>query len=53
MTVDTDQKYQGKVETADNMLCKLKQIYQLNKWNDDMVIPDVEEVSYVYSYPLI
>ena len=53
VTVDTDQKYQGKVETADNMLCKLKQIYQLNKWNDDMVIPDVEEVSYVSSYPLI
>ena len=38
VTVDTDQKYQGKVETADNMLCKLKQRHQLNKWNDDMVI---------------
>ena len=31
MTVDTDQKYQEKVEAAANMICQPKQRYHLNK----------------------
>ena len=53
MTVDTDQKYQEKVEAATKVLCELKQIYQLNKGHDDMAIPYVEEFFHVSSYPLI
>ena len=53
MTVDTDQKYQEKVEAAANMLCRLKQIYQLNKVHDYMAIPEVEEVSHVSRCPLL
>ena len=53
MTVDTNQKYQEKVETAANMLCQLKQRDQLNKGHGDMDIPAVEEVLNVSSYPLL
>ena len=53
MTVDTDQKYQENVEAASNMLCQLKQIYQLNKGHEEMAIPDLEEVLHVSSYPLL
>ena len=48
-TVDTDQKYQEKVEAAVNMLCQLKQRDRINKGHEEMDIPAVEEVSYVYS----
>ena len=44
MTVDTDKKYQEKVEAAAKILYQLKQIYHLNKWHDKMDIPDIEEV---------
>ena len=53
MTVDTDQKYHEKVEAAANMLFRLKQRYQLNKGHGEMAITAVEEVSQVYSYPLL
>ena len=53
MTVDTGQKYQEKFEAASKMLCQLKQIDRLNKWNDYMDIPAVEEVLHVSSYPLL
>ena len=45
MNVDTDQKYQEKVEAAANMICQLKNIYQINKKHEKMDIPDVEEVN--------
>ena len=44
MTVHTDQKYQEKVEAADNMLFQLKQIYKSNKGHNNMDIPAMEEV---------
>ena len=44
MTVDTDQKYQEKVEAAVNMICQLKQRYQLNKGHYNIAVPAVEEV---------
>ena len=53
MTVDTDQKYQEKVEAAAKMICKLKQIYQLDIDHAEMAIPYLEEVLHVYSYPLL
>ena len=53
MTVDTDQKYQEKVEASSNMNCQLKQRYQINKGHDNMYIPDVEEFSRVSSYSLL
>ena len=54
MTVDTDQKYQEKVEESANMLCQLKiYIYQLNKGRGKMARPAVEEVSYASSYHLL
>ena len=36
------QKYQEKVKSADNMFCKMKQRYQLNKDHEDIDTPDVE-----------
>ena len=53
MIVDTDQKYEEKVESAANMVCQLKQIDQLNKGHAKMNIPAVEEVLHVCSYPLL
>ena len=53
MTVDIYQKHQETVEAAANMLCKLKQRYQLNKGHGDMVITYVEEVSHGSSYLLL
>ena len=53
VTVDTDQKYQEKVESASNMLCQLKQRDRINTGHDEMAIPDLEGVFHVYSYPLI
>ena len=53
MTVDTDQKYQEKVEAAANIIFQLKQIYQLKKGHYDMDIPSVEEVLNVSSYPML
>ena len=53
MTVDTNQQYQEKVESAANMLCQLKQRDQPNKGHDEMSIPAVEEVVRVSSYPLL
>ena len=52
-TVDTDQKYQEKVEASTNMLCKLKKIDHLNRFHNNMDVPDVEEVLHVSSYPLL
>ena len=42
MTVDTDQKYQEKVESAVNMIFRLKQRDRLNKLHDKISLPDVE-----------
>ena len=63
MTVDNNQQYQETVETADNMLCRLKQrddwmaidiiLFRINKWHDELAIPDVEEFTHVSSYPLL
>ena len=53
MTVDRDQKYQEKGEAAVNMLCQLKQRYQLNKGHDKIAIPAAEEVHYVSTDPLL
>ena len=53
MTVDTDQKHQEKIEAASNMICQLKQIYQLNKGHAKMYILSVEEVLHVSSYPML
>ena len=53
MTIDTDQQYQEKVEADANMLLLMKQRDQFNKGNDDMAIPDVEEVPNVPIYPLL
>ena len=53
MIVDTDQKYQEKVESAANMVCQLKQIYQLSKGRDEMDIPPLEEVLNVSKYPML
>ena len=47
MAVDTDQKYQEKVEAAAKMLCKLKQIDHPNKGYGEMPIPAVEKVFHV------
>ena len=47
MALDTDQKYQLKVEAAANMICRLKQIDKVNKKHEDMAIPYVEEVLHV------
>ena len=51
--MDTDQNYQENFEAAANMLFQLKQRDQINKVNDEMDIPPVEEVVCVYSYPLL
>ena len=53
ITVDTDQKYQGKFEEAANMLCQLKKRDQINKIHDNVAIPSVEEVLNVCSYLLL
>ena len=53
MTVDTDQKYQGKGEAAANMLCQPKQRYQLNIGHAGIDIPAAEEFSQVSGYPLV
>ena len=53
MTIDTDQKYQEKVEAAAKMLCQLKHIDHINKGHSNMDIPAVEEVLNVSSYPII
>ena len=42
MTVDIDQKYQEKVESAVNMIFRLKQRGRLNKLHDKISLPDVE-----------
>ena len=38
MIVDTDQKYQEKVEGAANMLFQIKQRYHINKVHDEVAI---------------
>ena len=43
MTVETDQKYQEKVEAVAKILCRPKQRYHLNKGNDKVDIPCMEE----------
>ena len=53
INVDTDQKYQEKVEVDANIICQLKQRYQLNKGHDDMAIPDAEDFLHISSYPLL
>ena len=53
MTIDTDQQYQEKVEADANMLLLMKQRDQFNKGNNNMAIPDVEEVPNVPIYPLL
>ena len=53
MAVDKDKKYQGKVESADNMLCQLKQRDHVNKLHDILAVPSVGGVSYVSRYPLL
>ena len=53
MTVDTDQKYQEKVEAAANIIFQLKQRDHPNKGHGEMDIPGVEEVTRVSSYPLL
>ena len=52
-TVDTDQKYQEKVEAAANMLCQLKQRDKANKGHDEQATPAVEEFLHMSSYPLL
>ena len=41
MTVDTDQKHQESFEAAANMLCQMKQRYELNKGHGKMDISDM------------
>ena len=53
MTVDTYQKYQENVEAASNMLCQMKQRYQIVKGGDEIAIPSMEEVLHVSIYPLL
>ena len=63
MNVDTYQQYQETVELDANIIFQLKKrddqlsidiiIFQIKKCHDDMDIPDVEEVVYVYIYPLL
>ena len=53
MTVDTDKNPQEKVKAAAKIMCQLKQRDHLNKGNDDMAIPDVEEVLHMSSYPML
>ena len=48
MTLDTDQKYQEKVEATAKIMFQIKKI-QLNKGHDEMAIPAVEEVLHVSS----
>ena len=42
MAVYIDNKNQEKVKSADNMFCKMKQRYHLDKGHEDIDIPDVE-----------
>ena len=53
MTLNTDQKYQEKVEAAVKTICQLKQTDHLNKDNDKIAIPYVEEFVCVSIYPLL
>ena len=53
ITVDTDQKHQGKVEAYANIICQLKQRDWINKAHEDMYIRDVDKVSHVSNYPLL
>ena len=63
MTVETYQQHQETVEADSNMLCQPKQrydrisivviLYQINKVNENMTIPAMEEVAHVYSCPLL
>ena len=53
MIVDTDQKYQEKVEGAANMLFQIKQRYHINKVHDEVAIIVVEEFFHVSRYPLL
>ena len=53
MNVDTDQKYQEKLEAAANRLCQTKQRDQINKGHRNVDIPSVEEVLHVSSFPLL
>ena len=53
MTVDTDQKTQEKFKAAAKIMCQLKQRDHPNKGNDDMAIPDVDEVLHMSSYPIL
>ena len=53
ITVDTDQKHQGKVEAYANIICQLKQRDWINKEHEDMYIRDVDKVSHVSNYPLL
>ena len=52
-TVDTDQKFQEKVEAAANMVFQPKQRYQINQVHDYMAVPSLCEFLYVSSYPLL
>ena len=63
MTVETDQTYQETVEETANMLCRMKQrddhlvilflVFHINKWYNDMSLPNLGEVTNVYRYHLL
>ena len=53
MTVDTDQKYQEKIEAAARIIFQPKQTDKANKSHSEMAIPDVGEVLHVSIYPLL
>ena len=53
MTVDTDQKYQEKVEAAANMIFQLKQRDHFNKGHKNIAILSVEEFLHDSSHPLL
>ena len=42
MTVEKVQKYQEKVEAADNIIFQMKQIDKVNKEHEEMAIPSLE-----------
>ena len=53
MAVDTDQKYQEKVETAPNMLYQPKQKYHINKGHAEIAIPAVGGVAHMSIYSIL
>ena len=53
ITVDTDKKYQEKVETDANVIFQLKQRDQINKGHGNTAIPAMKEFLHVSSCPLL